>query len=107
MIVRSNIITTDNIISALHETFTEDGGMFFIGSIREFKPRRFERGFKFFCGGSSARASAHDPYEKAATWVEWGIFIDYLFKIDPDAEIGWYTEKLEAALDRGVKVRCS
>lgn len=58
---------------------------------RGFKPRRhFERGYEVFLSGSSRYNSAHDRYEKAATWDEWGIFIAALFEIDPEAKISHY-----------------
>lgn len=89
MIVRSNSITQQDIISAV----IEQPGMFFIEGIRSFQPRGFQNGFEFFCGGSSARASAHDGNYKSATWIEWGNAIATLYAIDPDARIGHYRSR--------------
>jgi len=47
------------------------------------------------------RLSGSSPYtmaklaDKSATWDEWGIFIDALFKVDPDAIIGEYASRCD------------
>ena len=41
--------------------------------------------------GSSSYASQSDRSRKAATWDEWGIVINYLFEVDPEAIIGKYS----------------
>ena len=47
------------------------------------------RGFTVRLSGSHKSTMQSLP-DKAATWDEWGIFIDALFQRDPDAKIGWY-----------------
>lgn len=96
MIVRSDKISSLDIKDAVNDT----DGMYFLSyskdyprHIRFFRPRRFTYGYEFFCGGNSHHASAHDREHKAATWVAWGIFIDKLYRIDPEAQIGWYKNR--------------
>lgn len=58
-----------------------------------FTPRRtFAWGFDvvLFSSRLEGRASAGMPGWIAATWDEFGIFIDKLFAIDPDAKIAGY-----------------
>lgn len=43
--------------------------------------------------GSSKYGLGYGETSKAATWDEWGIFIDRLFTIDPEALIGHYTSR--------------
>lgn len=100
MIVRSNIITRATVGAAVaavpgvafQDTYSREG---WFQPIREFKPRRYAYGFEFFLSGSSRFASAHDPSEKAATWVEWGVVIDALYRVDPSAQIGWYESRAD------------
>ena len=96
MIVRSNVISMADIGAAVRaagsavtfqDTYSREG--WFV-PVREFKPRRYERGFEFFLAGSSTYRAQHDREEFAATYDEWGIVIAELYKIDPDAEIAWY-----------------
>ncbi len=94
MKIRSDIITRATVGAAVssagvsfQDTFSREG---WHEPIREFKPRTALYGFEFFLSGSSRYAAAHDRDEKAATWTEWGIVIDALFSVDPDAEIGQY-----------------
>lgn len=94
MIVRSNSITLDDLHAAVRQagvtyqnTYSREG---WYVPVREFTPRAFAYGYEFFLAGSGKRPSAHDPSEKAATWVEWGVVIDALFDVDPDAQIGFY-----------------
>lgn len=63
--------------------------------IREFRARDGRDGFEFFLSGSSSHRAQHDREEYAATWTEWGIVIDALFDIDPDAKIGHYNGREE------------
>lgn len=87
MKIRSNHITRNDIRDAaqtipsvLHE-------------VRQtFQPRNFNYGYDvvLFSSRLEGRPSAGMPGWKAATWDEFGIFIDQLFAIDPDAEIAWY-----------------
>lgn len=98
MIVRSNIITRQDIFNAVdamnvNVRFIYQARDGYMMPIREFTPRNFERGFEFFLAGSHYAASACRFAEhgtKAATWVEWGTVMGQLFNIDPNAEIGWY-----------------
>ena len=99
MIVRSDIITRQDICDAVDAM---NANVYFIYQetpdrymtpIREFTPRNRKHGYEFFLAGSHTSASNHDRDHKAATWVEWGIIIDRLFKIDPNAQIGHYHGK--------------
>lgn len=98
MKVRSDIITRATVGTAVaavpgvsfQDTRSRDG---WYEPIREFKPRRFANGYEFFLSGSSRYAAAHDSSEKAATWTEWGIVIDRLYAVDPNAQIGHYTSR--------------
>ncbi len=103
MIVRSDIITRQDILDAvdamnanvyfIYQRNERDG---YMEPIRCFTPRRYKHGFEFFIAGShyAQTQTRHAQCgEKAATWVEWGIIIDRLFKIDPDAQIGWYKNR--------------
>jgi hypothetical protein len=50
-------------------------------------------GFEVFLYGDGTlgrRRSAHDRDKYAATWEQWGHFINYLFQVDPSASIGRY-----------------
>jgi hypothetical protein len=95
MIVRSNLITRQDVVDAVlavpgvtfQDTFSREG--WFV-PVREFSPRSFSRGFEFFLSGSSPHRAQHDREEFAATWIEWGIVIAALFAIDPSAKIAWY-----------------
>lgn len=103
MLVRSDIITRDDIGVAVREA-----GVHFLDTesregwyvpVREFKPRGYRNGFEFFLSGSSPYAVNRPIYRydgskpKAATWDEWGIVIDALYSLDPDARIGHYTDR--------------
>ena len=103
MKVRSNIITRATVGRAVI-----DAGVNFIDTnaleghyepIREFKPKGYAYGFEFFLTGSSPYAAAHQSYqgggEKAATWDEWGVVIDRLYSVDPNARIGHYTSRAD------------
>jgi hypothetical protein len=41
-------------------------------------------------GTANRRRSGHDHTQYAATWHQWGHFINYLFQVDPYAHIGTY-----------------
>ena len=99
MIVRSNVLTRTDIGAAVistgvafQDTRSREG--WFI-PVREFTPRAFARGFEFFLSGSSPYRAQHDRDEFAATWTEWGIVIDKLYAIDPEAQIGWYSSRAD------------
>lgn len=55
--------------------------------------RKRDHAFEVALSGSSpyngGSSKVEWPY-KAATWDEWGQFIDYLFTLEPDAIIGHY-----------------
>lgn len=100
MIIRSNQISRAQIVQAAVEagvnfidTNSRDG---WFEPIREFTPKAFQSGYEVFLTGSSPYNAAHQShqgyqYEKAATWDEWGVFIAFLYDIDPAAQIGHYT----------------
>lgn len=63
---------------------------------RRWSPRREWYGGEVFLYGDGTlrrRRSAHDRDEYAATWEQWGHFINYLYCIDEDAKIGRYTSR--------------
>lgn len=105
MKIKSDIITRATVGTAV----TTTPGVTFIDTnardgwyepIREFKPRSHEYGFEIFLTGSSPYNAAHQSnqggeYEKAATWDEWGIVIDKLYAVDPNAQIGHYTSRAD------------
>lgn len=51
--------------------------------------RPFNLGYDISLSGSSCHRSQAGSY-MAATWDEWGIFIDRLFTLDPQAVIGYH-----------------
>ncbi len=86
MIIRSDILTHRHLRDAL--TGIDD---VIIEACDDFKPRRFERGYYIYLEALRETGFARNGRPgKAATWDEYGIWIDRLFKIDPDAEIGCY-----------------
>lgn len=103
MKVRSDIITRATVGTAVANV----PGVTFIDTnaveghyepIREFKPKAFANGYEFYLSGSSKYAAAHQSQggyerEKAATWDEWGLVIEALYAVDPNAEIGHYTSR--------------
>lgn len=101
MIVRSNIITRQDVSAAVaavpgvsfQDTYSREG---WYVPVREFRPQRFARGFEFFLTGSSPY-NVNRGYrdEKAATWDEWGLVIAALFAIDPSAQIGHYDDEAD------------
>ena len=56
--------------------------------------RKRKRGFEIQLSGSSPRRNQAGT-AKSAMWDEWGLFIDRLYKIDPDAVIGPYNNQEE------------
>ena len=101
MIIRSNQISRSDIGAAARAAgvnFIDTNAGYSRGyfePIREFTPRSYQFGYEVFLTGSSPYAAAHQSYqgygEKAATWDEWGLFIEALYEIDPAARIGHYT----------------
>lgn len=57
-------------------------------SLTEHGSRKRKRAFEVKGSGSSTRRTQSDPYEYAATWDEWGIFIQAMFEMDEDAICG-------------------
>lgn len=55
---------------------------------------KFQRGWILYCSGSSSRPAQHGfgNYSgyNAATWDEYGIWMDALYQRDPEARISWY-----------------
>lgn len=101
MIVRSNIITRGDVCDAVlttpglgfQDTYSREG--WFV-PVREFTPQRFSRGYEFFLTGSSPyNVNRGNRDEKAATWDEWGVVIAKLFAVDPDAQIGHYSDEID------------
>jgi len=90
MYVRSTKITAQDVRHAVSLV----PAVIIIDGVREFTPRRhYTHGCQFYLGGVGMRhrrASAHDPDWMAATWTDWGIVINRLYQIDPDAQIGYY-----------------
>lgn len=50
--------------------------------------RSRKRAYNFSLSGSSPYQRGFGAGGQAATWDEWGIFLNYLFKIDPNAHCG-------------------
>ena len=96
MKIHSNIITEQDIREAVPQGcylaghYNRDGIDW--ASVHVEGSRSHERGFTVRLSGSSKSTMQRLP-DKAATWDEWGIFIDRLFTIDPDAKIGWYADR--------------
>lgn len=72
--------------SDLYECAAGSGA--WIDEMSEGRSRSRVRRFEVYLNGSSRYAAQHGG--KAATWDEWGIWIDRLFDIDPQAIIGPY-----------------
>ncbi len=99
MKVYSNIITRATVGTAVNEspaTFQNTHSLEgWFEPIREFTPRGGGNGFEFFLSGSSPYRAQHDREEFAATWDEWGIVIDALYFVDPNARIGHYKNRAD------------
>lgn len=95
MLIRSRTITRATVGAAVRQvpgvtfqdTRSREG---WFEPIREFRARDGRNGFEIFLSGSAPYRAQHDRDEYAATWTEWGLVIDALFFVDPDAEIGPY-----------------
>lgn len=92
MRIRSNGITAHDVRCAVGVV----PSVLIIDGVREWEPRKssgFENGCEFYLAGVGSRhvrRSKHDGDYFAATWSDWGIIINHLYRIDPDAEIGCY-----------------
>lgn len=94
MKIYSRIITRRDIYEALIgilEVCIDSDG------VREFSPRRGGFGYELYLEGYGDRhyraRNNRDGY--AATWDDYGVWMDRLFKIDPDAEIGYWKGRQE------------
>ena len=115
MIIRSNQISRQDVGNAAQAAgvnFIDTNALHDVGwfqPIREFTPKAYQYGYEVFLTGSSPYAAAHqsrDGYgEKAATWDEWGVFIAFLYEIDPAARIGHYTGRENFRQVTGEEVR--
>ena len=89
MKIYSTKITRFDILEQLHgiaDVYVDDSG------IREFTPRRGGAGFEVYLEGLGDRhvRARNGRYGNAATWDDYGVWMERLFTIDPDAEIAWY-----------------
>lgn len=97
MIIRSNILTREDLVRELANVDHVD----FAEPIQTFKPRKFAHGFRVYLEGYGTRhrrARNGGTYGaggsgKAATWDDWGVWIDRLYAIDPNAEIAYYKSR--------------
>lgn len=56
--------------------------------------RTHARKFDVLLSGSSGRRAGFGADHEAASWDEWGIFLDQIFRLDPDARAaGYYTDR--------------
>jgi hypothetical protein len=91
MLIRSNDIRIQHIYEALSisgDIYIDDAG------IRRFTPRApYVVGYEFCCESyEGKRSRGFGKPGRAASWTAWGIFIAHLYKIDPQARIGHYTD---------------
>ena len=94
MRILSNLIRPEQIIAAAYVMPNVN-----VEIEHEFQPRTkhpvhgtpYTRGQVVHLYGSHPQKSQHDYTRNAATWEEWGIFINALYRIDADAKIGHYT----------------
>lgn len=91
MFIRSDIITENDILDAIIAARAHGADILIDhDGIRKFKPRRFERGFEFFCEALSGKRSRNRRGGRAASWTAYGLFMADLYKLDPSAEISFY-----------------
>jgi hypothetical protein len=95
MYIRSNILTTQNILDSLQHARSEGFDIYLDvdAGIREFSPRRFERGFKLYCESLNGKRARNGRVGMAASWDAYGVAMAYLYALDPDAEIAWYKNR--------------
>lgn len=93
-------IHTDKLTAAdIHRATTAAGMRGVCADVREAGSRSRARRFDVSLTGTSTRrtnpgtSGYHYRDDYAATWDEWGMFIQDLFNIDPDAIIGQYQSK--------------
>lgn len=93
MKIHSNILTEQDIRNCVPDGcylaghYAKDGVTW--ASIHTEGSRSHERGFTVRLSGSNSHTMQNLP-DKAASWDEWGVFIDRIFKLDPEAKVGWY-----------------
>lgn len=93
MKIHSDTLTLQDILSAVPDgCYLTNPGEKFQGytNVGIEGSRKRERGYVVRLCGSSKYAPQRRPGEKAATWDEWGLFIDALFAHDPRAIVGVY-----------------
>jgi len=94
MFIHSDILTEQDIRDAVPSTcylaghYDQRDGVTW-ASIHVANSRSRAKRFSVRLSGSNKRTTRNLP-DKAATWDEWGIFIAAVFKLDPDAKVGWY-----------------
>lgn len=76
--------------------------------VREFTPRRGGNGFELYLEGYGERhrraRNGRDGH--AATWDDYGVWIDRLFHLDPNAEIAFYKGR-DAFIDSTSRYRAT
>lgn len=89
MKIHTSVITKTDIFNAASAK-----GMtgVYVESIKVSGSRSRDRAFDVYLTGNSSYAPNGRGLEgdKAAQWDEWGIFIEFLFSVDPNAIIGQY-----------------
>lgn len=80
----SDTLTTDDLYSAASKA-----GVYLHTAQSLRRPRNRARGWTVFIEGASPYRSQATG-GRAATWDQWGEWMDILFRIDPDARIGQY-----------------
>lgn len=93
MKIHSDVLTYDNISDATHAA----GMTGVYADIIERGSRSRTKGFDVKLTGTSNRnqnpgTGRNRDVEKAATWDEWGMFINALYQIDDDAIVGPYKD---------------
>lgn len=80
-------IHSDKLLPNAFESACEAAGVE-LDDFEQCGSRSRKRAFKFSLTGSSNHNRGFGAPGKAATWDEWGIFLAYLFRIDPNAHCG-------------------
>ena len=91
MFIRSNTLTKSDILDALQHARSEGFDiMIDEDGIRQFRPRKFARGFQLYCESAYGPRARNLRPGLAASWDAYGVAMAYLFKLDPHAEVAWY-----------------
>lgn len=85
MRIHSDILTPANI----HMAELKSGTMSYV--LTKHGSRKRKGAFEVKLSGRSNRKT-QDNLEQAATWDQWGIFINHLFEIDPNATMTYYAD---------------